>query len=591
MVNYEDLSKIMIKRINEINRNFLDIDINLSLTISQELVNQIINYLISLGGIDYIRNRNGLYNNLMKPSKNKKQPAISVLSGALLVLFSGKKENEENTIKKIFDSYDKDFIIEIPTIPELDKLTPEPPLSTPREPPPEQEILDLSFVPTSAQKRIDIPLADKDAFGVRYSTTNKKKIKPTFIEERSAMGLSDFDAPLPPIEEEEEKEEIQEDTLPEEEENLTEGQKRALEMFLNSSPISNRSELAFLPNPEDEENGGEWMDYEEADEEEVLSVVILEGENFYPDSDEEEEEEEPDEEEEEPDEEEEIEEFTPTTEIDELVEETQRILDTPLPTPEIVQPNILNYGNTDGSSVPSPVVLSSPAESILSTDDLILRLGELANPISKEDEAGMTPEEFANLPIVTRKGNIVEPEQRKREDESRREKRYRLQIRRQIRNKESETANMMSFNVFDVNNYTEQPDTIKTVEELPDWLEGIMDADWTAVVPNYLVASEDRPVTGDKLLDVLERRIERIEGQNPLTSGMDVIGMPFENYTKYNILESDLDLENFVGKDWKSKMRLNLRAIQRKKMRNQPYKKDLPLGERTLPEVPYEDEY
>ena len=235
-------------------------------------------------------------------------------------------------------------------------------------------------------------------------------------------------------------------------------------------------------------------------------------------------------------------------------------------------------GSIDGSSVPSPVVLSSPTDSILSTEDLILRLGDLANPISKEEEKQMTPEDFAKLPIITKKGNIVEAEERKIEGEGYYARRQRLANRRRIRSIESETANILD---FDVDEYAyEVPSSIKTVEQLPDWLEGIMDADWTAVVPNYVVSVVDRPKTGDKLLDVIEKKVELFNNSD----ARDELGMPLENYTKYNVLESNLDLVNLVGKDWKSKMRLNLRAIQRKQMRNQPYKKDIPKGERTLPE-------
>ena len=580
MVNYEDLSRIMIKRINEINKNFLDIDINLSLTISQELVNQIINYLISLGGIDYIRNRNGFYNNLKNPTKNKKQTSISVLSGALLVLFSGKKENEETTIKKIFDSYDKDYIIEIPTIPELDRLSPdEPPLSTPREPPPEQEILDLSFIPTSAQKQVYLPI------NIKYDPVLERE---RFREKRrlNNMGLRDFDAPeregqrweqiypkpKPVVEEEEEKEEVKEEEIPEEEEeNLTEGQKRALTK-INAT----RQEIAWLPNPEDEEDGGEWMDFEEADGEDVLDQMILKGSIYI--YQEENDGELPEVVEEEVVEEEDVveeEEVVLEEEILGLVEETERILDTPftpVAPPEIIQPNILDYGNLDGSIVPSPVVLSSPSVSSV--------LSEMDN---------LSPEDYAQMPVYTKKGNIVEPQYRKQENENRGTKRVRLWNRRRIRNKES--LGRFERNAFDINEvYSEFlrgniKETAKTEEELPNWLDEIMEADWTAVVPNYEVVSEDRPKTGDMLIDVIERRVEEFSYQ---VGGEEALGMPTENYTKYQVLESNLDLEEFVGRNWKDKMRLNLRAIQRKKMRNQPYKKDLPLGERTLEFV---DEY
>ena len=337
MVNYEELSNLIVKRINEVNKGFLEIDINLSLTVNQELVNQIIQYLISIGGMDYIRYKDGFYKNLAKPSKGLS--GITVLSGALLVLYSNKKENEETSIIKIFDKFDKIYIVEIPTIPELDKLSDrEPPLSTPREPPPEQEILDLSFVPTSAQKQVFFPINIK--YDPKPPTPKPPTPKPPTPKLPTPKPPTPPPTPKPPTP----KPPTPPPTPREEEEDLTEGQKRALEIFLNSSPISTRSELAFLPNPEDEENGGEWMDYEEAEGEEVLNQLILEGENFYPDSDEEEEEELVEEEEEELEEEEE---FTPNQEIDDLVAETQEILDRPfipLPTPEIVQPNILNYG-------------------------------------------------------------------------------------------------------------------------------------------------------------------------------------------------------------------------------------------------------
>ena len=571
MISYEKLKKIMKKRIGEEGKNLKKVGVKFTSPVNTR---QILDYLISLGGVEYLAYKNGFYDGLVKPSKSLS--AIRVLTGAMLILYTDKNENEETSIKKVFNEFTKKNIVDI--FPPSDNLL------TPREPAPaptpapaqEQEILDLSFIPTTAQKQVILPINIKyDPVLDRERLREKRRLY--------NMGLEDFDAPEreQPIEQPIEEQPIEEEPIVEEqEEDLTEGQKRALTKIV--SDATTRQDLGWYPNEEDEEDGGEWMDFEEAEGEgeEVLDKIILKGSQYLLDEakglidDAEEEEEEEEKEEKEEKEEEKEEEFTPDTAIQQLVEETEEVLNrpfTPVAPPVIIPTNILDFGNLDGSSVPSPVVLSSPS---------------VASELSQMDN--LTPEDYAQMPVYTKKGNIVEPEQRKRENESKREKRYRLQRRREIRNIES--LGNFEFGGFEFTDvYTDFlrgniKETAKTEEELPNWLDEIMSADWTAVTPNYQVVGNDRPRTGEMLIDVIERRVEEYVGND----AEEVLGMPTENYTKYQVLESNLDLEEFVGKDWKDKMRLNLRAIQRKKMRNQPYKKDLPLGERTLPVVEVE---
>lgn len=585
MISYNELERIMKKRIVEVVANFREIGINITPPINPR---DIINLLIDLGGVDYLAYKNGFYMGLKKPTKA--QSSINVLQAALLILYTDKKENEETTIKKVFNNFTKKNMVDI--FPNSEPLqTPREPLQTPKEPAPEQEILDLSFIPTTAQKQVIYPI------NILYDPKPKKPKPPPKPKKPRPPPMNKplpRKTPQPSMIKEIPKPEVTlqpiiEEETKEKEEDLTEGQKRALSRIVG--PSYTRQDLGWLPNEEDEEDGGEWMDFEEADGEEVLDEIILKGSQYLLDEakdllDEEESQNQSDVEygaEEEEDEENEAEvveneeeEFTPDKEIQELLDETEEVLNRqfiPTAPPVIIQPDILDYGSIDGSSVPSPVVLSSPS---------------VASELSEMDN--LTPEDYAQMPVYTKKGNIVEPEYRKQDNENRGTKKARLWNRRRIRNKESGLGRF-DIRAFDINEvYSEFlrgniKETAKTEEELPNWLDEIMEADWTAVVPNYEVVSEDRPKTGEMLIDVIQRRVEEFSYQG---DGEEALGMPTENYTKYQVLESNLDLEEFVGKNWKDKMRLNLRAIQRKKMRNQPIKKDLPLGERT---IEYEDEY
>ena len=270
MISYEKLKKLMKKRIGEEGKNLKKVGVKFTSPVNTR---QILNLLISLGGVDYLAYKNGFYDGLSNPSKSLS--AITVLTGAMLILYTDKNENEETSIIKVFNEFTKKNIVDIfpPDESPVDTNAldlPSDNLQTPREPAPEQEILDLSFIPTSAQKQVYYPI------NIKYDPKPKKPKPPPMskpLPRKTPQPSIVKEIPKPIIEEEP----IEEEPI---EEDLTEGQKRALTKIV--SDATTRQDLGWYPNEEDEEDGGEWMDFEEAEGEgeEVLDKIILKGSQY-----------------------------------------------------------------------------------------------------------------------------------------------------------------------------------------------------------------------------------------------------------------------------------------------------------------------
>jgi len=113
---------------------------------------------------------------------------------------------------------------------------------------------------------------------------------------------------------------------------------------------------------------------------------------------------------------------------------------------------------------------------------------------------------------------------------------------------------------IDINNFGKQA---RETKMLPNWLEGIMEADWTNVKPKYDVPKDVRPLSNDSLLDVIKRAVDKQLTEITISEELfkQEFGFSPNDYTKFDILYSSLfDLEQLVSLDWK----VNVPKIQRK---------------------------